>query len=369
MKKTIVLLDFDQESHWFTRKDLDNKFNSAYFGLNIAPYFEKFFDLEIYQKDKLYDRQQHVFVICDIYNQNNFKLNSQLYLDLQHQGFKVVVWHFAEYFPEHHPSVYGVLPIFYVENWFWFNEVLRHMNGWASFRNNSSIVLSAVQYPRGANRHNLALMPVGNLRNHRVELLEKAKPLLKNMIWSCRAKNILLPRNVDFEHQFNAWEYEHLGILNDRYFNPLWYNDSYFSLVSETCVTRQTFTYNNNKTDAPVFITEKTYKPIMYRHPFMIQGQPGILKHLKKLGFETWDNLFDESYDEISDNSLRLDKILDNATSLFKNVYSRKNTSIFSYDKLTEDKVEHNWNLFFNGQVVEQRIYQDIVVPFLEMCE
>ena len=367
MKKTIVLLDFDTETRWFTSRSIEDKFSSAYFGLNIPTYFSAFFDIEIYQDNKTYDKHRHIFVICDLYHKENFLNNQLKYRSLQDQGFKVIVWHLAEYYPEHHPSVYGSFPIFYVDNWFWFSEVLRHLNGWASFRGDNGLVLSAFDYPRTTGRNKLALMPVGVLRKHRAQLLEKVNPLLKNMIWSCRAKNILLPRNKDFEHQFNVWEYEELGILNDRYFNPQWYNDTYFSLVSETCVTRQSFIYNNNKIDAPVFITEKTFKPIMYQHPFLIQGQPGILRHLKKLGFTTFENLFDESYDDIENNDARLDKILDN-TVLWSNKISSKNNSS-GYDKLTQEKIMHNWNLFFNGQVVEQRIYQDIVVPFLEMCE
>lgn len=369
MKKTIVLLDWEQEDKWFSRRTVDDPFSSAYFGLNIPAYFKTFFNLELYQKDKTYNKQQHVFVLCDIYHKNNFIQNSKLYEHLRDQGFKVILLHFVEYFPEHHPDVYCTFPIFYIDNWFWFNEVLRHMNGWASFKDNKRLILCPVQYSRVSNRNKLALMPVGKLRRHRVDLLSKINPLLKNMVWSCKSQNILLPRNKDFEHQYNSWEYEHLGIINDRYFNPDWYNDTYFSLVSETCVTRQIFKYNKNREDAPPFITEKTYKPIMYRHPFLIQGQPGILKHLRTLGFETFENLFDESYDTIDDNDLRLDKIVDNAQSLSKHLYSKKTKSIYTYDKLTEEKITHNWNHFFNGQLVEQRIYQDIVLPFLEMCE
>lgn len=61
---------------------------------------------------------------------------------------------------------------------------------------------------------------------------------------------------------------------------------SCFDLVSETDV-------QNN-----LFVTEKTLKPIIHRKPFMVSGSAFTLGFLKNLGFETFENVFDESYDE-----------------------------------------------------------------------
>jgi hypothetical protein len=369
MKKTIVLLDWATEKYWFRRKDFYEKSSTAYFGLNMRPFFENFFNIEIYDETKSYDKTQHIFVICDIYNQEQFLNNLPLYASLRNDGFKVIIWHFTEYYPEHHPEIYNQFEIFNVTNWFWFNEVFRHLNGWESFRGDKKLIFHKFSYPREANRNKLALMPIGRLRNHREELLKKMEPLLPDVLYSCMKENIYLPRNINFENQYNLWEYENLGIINDRYFNPDWYNDTYFSLVSETCVIRQPFLHNKNNFDSPLFITEKTYKPIMYGHPFIIHGQPGIVKHLKSLGFETYDNLFDESYDETDDAYVRLDQIVENVKKLQGNVYSNKKSSKFLYDRITEGKIEHNYHLFFNADVVEYRLVNDLVYPFLEMCE
>lgn len=365
MKKTIVLLDAGTNNPWHRNKNINDDSSTAYFGLNQPKFFEKYFNIELYNNTKTYDKKQHIFVVFNIYDKNYFLSNLPFYLELQDKGMKVVVWHFAEYYPEHHPSVYGKLPIFHITNWFWFNEVFRHMDGWLSFRRGNNFVFHKFNYSKVANKNKLALVPIGRLRRHREQLLEKITPLLPKLIYSCVGKNILLPRNVDFEHQFNLWEYENLNLINDRYFNPDWYNHTYFSLVSETCITRQKFSYNKNNDDAALFITEKTFKPIMYQHPFMIHGQPLLLSYLKSLGFETFENLFDESYDQIDDNEKRLDKIIENTVKLDSTVYK----NIACYDKLTEEKIQHNWNHFFNNQIVEQRLITDIIEPFLEMCE
>lgn len=65
------------------------------------------------------------------------------------------------------------------------------------------------------------------------------------------------------------------------------YENSYFTIVSETNAESK---YN--------FITEKTIKPIMNLHPFLILGNPHTLKILKSFGFNTFDKWWDESYDD-----------------------------------------------------------------------
>ena len=45
-------------------------------------------------------------------------------------------------------------------------------------------------------------------------------------------------------------------------------------------------------------VSEKTYKAIRLGMPFILfTGRPGILKHLKRIGFKTFHPHIDESYD------------------------------------------------------------------------
>lgn len=57
-----------------------------------------------------------------------------------------------------------------------------------------------------------------------------------------------------------------------------------------------------------VFLSEKTFKPIACSHPFIILGSKGSLKELKSMGYVTFDNLIDESYDDL-DNIERMEAI------------------------------------------------------------
>jgi hypothetical protein len=59
------------------------------------------------------------------------------------------------------------------------------------------------------------------------------------------------------------------------------------------------------------WISEKTIKSILMKRPFIIVGPGGTLQKLNELGFKTFDTVWDESYDSITDSSLRMKTIVD----------------------------------------------------------
>jgi hypothetical protein len=85
------------------------------------------------------------------------------------------------------------------------------------------------------------------------------------------------------------------------------YEKTFLSVVSETLVDEDT-----------LFITEKTWKPIMVGHPFMILGNQGTLKYLKSIGYKTFGFWINEEYDDISDSSARSIKIVEELEKLSK---------------------------------------------------
>lgn len=77
------------------------------------------------------------------------------------------------------------------------------------------------------------------------------------------------------------------------------YAESYFSIVTES--------FNESNV---VFFSEKIFKPIVAMQPFIIVTSPGALRELKKLGYQTFSQWIDESYDEELDNNKRLKMIV-----------------------------------------------------------
>ena len=83
-------------------------------------------------------------------------------------------------------------------------------------------------------------------------------------------------------------------------FNKDIYKKTWVSVITET------FYQDPNPV---VFFSEKIFKPIRAHHPFIIVGHSNSLKWLKKLGFQTFDKWWDESYDKIENPTARMQKI------------------------------------------------------------
>ena len=64
------------------------------------------------------------------------------------------------------------------------------------------------------------------------------------------------------------------------------------------------------------FLSEKTFKSIYCLQPFILVSTAGTLEQLRRLGFRTFSNWWDESYDEIEEESPRLDKIIELVNSI-----------------------------------------------------
>jgi len=91
-----------------------------------------------------------------------------------------------------------------------------------------------------------------------------------------------------------------------------------------------------------VYVTEKSFKPIIYKRPFVLVGSPGCLNNLKSFGFKTFNQYWDESYDLIEDPEKRMLAILE----IIEFVCAK---SIDELQKLCYDMkniLEHNFNLY-----------------------
>lgn len=78
------------------------------------------------------------------------------------------------------------------------------------------------------------------------------------------------------------------------------YENSFMSVVTETYFYE---TY-------PVFLSEKIFRPIVYKQPFILVGLAHSLSFLRELGYKTFHPFIDESYDIETNNSTRMLKIL-----------------------------------------------------------
>lgn len=68
-----------------------------------------------------------------------------------------------------------------------------------------------------------------------------------------------------------------------------WYHKFDIEIVAETYCHGDTF-----------FITEKTVRPIVAGKSMLVYGPRNYLERLRNLGFQTWDTIWDESYDQLT---------------------------------------------------------------------
>jgi len=99
-----------------------------------------------------------------------------------------------------------------------------------------------------------------------------------------------------------------------------------------------------------IVLSEKLFKGFLYKTPFLVFGQHGVLKSLHKLGFTTFDWLIDESYDEEPDNIKRLEMMITEVDKLLKTPKEVLN------DKINQFQYELDWNRNRVRVIAEQYI-------------
>ena len=92
-------------------------------------------------------------------------------------------------------------------------------------------------------------------------------------------------------------------------------------------------------------LTEKTFKPIAVKRPFILVAAPGNLAYLKSYGFKTFDRWIDESYDQEQDHYVRIEKI----TAEIKRLCELSPDELRAMYEEMKPVLEYNYDYFFNG--------------------
>ena len=180
-------------------------------------------------------------------------------------------------------------------------------------------------------------------RSHRNRLFNLASKagLLTNSLYSFTSK---IPRiSLDPEYELPWVDRNNYPLYGfDRDIFELPYNHSTCSLVSETHDTGDNF------------ITEKTWKPIIAGQVFVIHSKANCLEKLRQLGFKTFGDFIDESYDTEEDNTIRMHKIIETCLDIQKMDPKKLYES-------TQDIREHNRKMFFNSDALRQSVNQTLL--------
>lgn len=130
------------------------------------------------------------------------------------------------------------------------------------------------------------------------------------------------------------------------------YNQTWYTIVCESVSTGSTF-----------FMAEKISKPMFAKRAFIVFGIAGFMQELKKLGYQTFDSVIDESYDFITDDIARWEAAFDQVIEL------TKKDPVEVYRQI-QPVLEHNYQHLLNTKQraqysIEQLLKQNIPREFI----
>lgn len=170
------------------------------------------------------------------------------------------------------------------------------------------------------------------------QLNEHLTPDISNTIQTYYNKNIdnyPLKLNIEWQDNVNFIKHDDINL----------FNESYFSLVTETLFFGIKADHGDSGADwDSIFFSEKIYKPISMKHPFILVSRPHSLKYLRKLKYKTFSPFIDESYDDIENDQERLLAIVNEVERLSKNTQAQW----IEWQNNIKSIVEHNHSVLFN---------------------
>lgn len=192
-------------------------------------------------------------------------------------------------------------------------------------------------------------MSLGLSRKCRDYLYNSLGDLLQDSVHSYLARDILLP---------NDWEQgKNKGGSFDRYVNTDWLDTTCFTLAVESYVIDHDIPGFSLTENDQHFLCEKTYKPLACKHPLLMVSTQGNLSHVRSQGFETYPELWDESYDDITDWQQRVDRIIQIVRDFDPRALD---------NSVVQEKLLYNSARFFDKDLRTHLLTSTIINPLLE---
>ena len=177
---------------------------------------------------------------------------------------------------------------------------------------------------------------------HRVMMYEEMKKnnLLSSCYYSFNPQKYTTYLGFSKEHETKSVENEYTFIddgkleywESDKFNIDYYHNNSFCNIITES----------EYESDI-IFFTEKLTKTILSQQPFLVLSSAGYLKKLKELGFKTFNNWWDETYDDVIDLNERIHKLI----KTIKYINNLKNEEICNNKIQMKNVLKHNKELLF----------------------
>jgi hypothetical protein len=129
---------------------------------------------------------------------------------------------------------------------------------------------------------------------------------------------------------------------------PDLHSKTLFSIVNETLISN----YKNTS----LFFSEKLLKPIINYQPMIIYGQPGINRQIQMLGFKTYNNYFDLSFDDETNDVLRYKKLLISIENTIKHLKSLSRDEQIAWRFKESELLIYNREVFVRKENTMQQL-------------
>jgi hypothetical protein len=190
---------------------------------------------------------------------------------------------------------------------------------------------------------------VGGKRKHRLELLNELckRDLVDTNLISfpatCPYEGLIVQDYIDHKLSLPLLIDDFDNHANNSHQITMWEPaaNSLLQVVTET-------SYYGNKHH----LTEKTFKPVVLKQPFILVSNRGSLEYLRHYGFKTFSSVWDESYDSLPDDE-RIQAIADLLLEL-------EHADWTSIQKQCEPIIQHNYDWFYSGKF-EQVLWDELL--------
>lgn len=300
----------------------------------VRPHYSDSFTIEPYDSAKTYNTQDSAILI-DYAEQLE---RPAWYQQRQAEGFRVVVEHLGDSDVERTSRVVDDVLTLRCPNWMWYNASWE----WTWY--------GVDHYTPDREYRSAFLLQMNLQRWHRDRIIEDLAPVLPEALYSYCAQGRELPGKPPIHIPWRG------------YMNPAWYDSTPYSVVAESYMRS---TEINEGLTYRTEVSEKIFKPMLGLQPFVVYGSVDTLAYLKREGFATYDNLWDEAYDTTLDNVTRFDQV----TQVVRQAVDQHNYRTFRLDTETLDRIQHNHARLFDHARVEQGFQDQVVKDIVEWFE
>jgi hypothetical protein len=197
----------------------------------------------------------------------------------------------------------------------------------------------------------VALLEIrGLLNNGYVSLAKTNEPndnwetFYEYIPWTCRDNSNFVDTLVRNKDKVSAipemkldkddMSINHAAILTDS--TDTYYENTYFSIVSETNFFKEIA--------EGIFVSEKIFRPILKKHPFILVSRPNTLQIMKSIGYKTFHPFINEDYDSEEDDCKRILMIVDEIDRLCHLSDDELRVFLNEANQITE----YNYNVLIN---------------------